>query len=77
MSTFDPNLSILPPHQRALWSELSAVPPHFVLYGGTAIAPRDLRVNSPLANIPKFMTALEIMPGEPMCRPENLRVRIW
>jgi hypothetical protein len=40
MSTFDPNLSTLPPHQRALWPELSVVPPHFVLYGGTAIALR-------------------------------------
>lgn len=40
MSTFDPNLSILPPHQRELWPELSAVPPHFVLYGDTAIALR-------------------------------------
>ena len=40
MSAFDPDLSILPLHQRALWSELSVVPPHYVLYGGTAIALR-------------------------------------
>ena len=40
MSGFDPNLSILPPHQRAIWSELAVLPPHFVLYGGTAIALR-------------------------------------
>ena len=31
-------LNVLPPAQRALWDELGAVPGHFVLYGGTAIA---------------------------------------
>jgi hypothetical protein len=35
---FAPRLDILPPPQRRLWQELSAVPPEFVLYGGTAIA---------------------------------------
>jgi hypothetical protein len=35
---FAPRLDILPPPQRRLWDELSAVPPEFVLYGGTAIA---------------------------------------
>jgi hypothetical protein len=35
---FVPRLDILPPPQRLLWHELSAVPPEFVLYGGTAIA---------------------------------------
>ena len=35
---FLPRLDILPPPQRRLWSELAAVPPEFVLYGGTAIA---------------------------------------
>jgi hypothetical protein len=40
MSDFHPDLSILPPHQRALWLELGVVPPHFVLYGGTAITLR-------------------------------------
>ena len=35
---FIPHLEILPPPQRRLWAELSAVPPEFVLYGGTAIA---------------------------------------
>jgi hypothetical protein len=33
-----PRLDILPPPQRRLWPELAAVPPEFVLYGGTAIA---------------------------------------
>ena len=40
MSAFPPDLSILPPHQRAIWLALGAVPPRFVLYGGTAIALR-------------------------------------
>jgi hypothetical protein len=34
------DLSILPAPQRRLWPELANVPPHFVLYGGTAIALR-------------------------------------
>jgi hypothetical protein len=36
--SFTPRLSILPTPQRLLWDELGAVPPAFVLYGGTAIA---------------------------------------
>ena len=35
---FEPNLSILPPEQRRLWSELGELPDSFVLCGGTAIA---------------------------------------
>jgi Nucleotidyl transferase AbiEii toxin, Type IV TA system len=35
-----PRLDVLPPQQRRLWSELSQLPEHFVLYGGTAIALR-------------------------------------
>jgi Nucleotidyl transferase AbiEii toxin, Type IV TA system len=37
---FSPKLNILPAPQRLLWSELSATPPEFILYGGTAIALR-------------------------------------
>ena len=37
---FAPRLDILPPPQRLLWHELSLTPPHFTLYGGTAIALR-------------------------------------
>ncbi len=37
---FEPRLDILPPAQRALWSELDATPTHFTLYGGTALALR-------------------------------------
>ncbi len=40
MTEFAPNLSALSQHQRALWPALGAVPRHFVLYGGTAIALR-------------------------------------
>lgn len=32
------HLDILPKEQRALWPELSQIPDHFTLYGGTAIA---------------------------------------
>jgi hypothetical protein len=36
-----PRLDILPPAQRMLWDELgAAIPPGFVLYGGTALALR-------------------------------------
>ena len=35
---FTPRLEILPEPQRRLWDELAAIPPEFVLYGGTAIA---------------------------------------
>lgn len=35
---FTPQLSILPPAQLSLWSELDQVPGEFVLYGGTALA---------------------------------------
>jgi hypothetical protein len=35
-----PLLDTLPPSQGRLWSELSVVPPDFVLYGGTALALR-------------------------------------
>jgi len=33
-----PHLKTLPPPQRALWDELTAIPKDFVLYGGTALA---------------------------------------
>lgn len=39
-NAFNPRLDILPAAQRRLWDELGATPPHFVLYGGTAIALR-------------------------------------
>jgi hypothetical protein len=36
--SFVPHLDILPKPQRRLWDEFAAVPPEFVLYGGTAVA---------------------------------------
>ncbi len=36
--TFQPDLSVLEPPQRRLWSELGDVPPSFMLCGGTAVA---------------------------------------
>ena len=38
MPEFLPRVEILPPAQKRLWTELSAVPDEFVLYGGTALA---------------------------------------
>jgi hypothetical protein len=38
MSDFVPRREILPPAQKRLWDELSAVPRDFVLYRGTALA---------------------------------------
>lgn len=38
MKSFLPRVDILPTAQRLLWPELSATPPEFTLYGGTAIA---------------------------------------
>jgi hypothetical protein len=35
---FEPHLEILPAAQKRLWTELTAVPNEFVLYGGTALA---------------------------------------
>ena len=40
MKTFEPRFDVLPQEQKALWPELRAVPPAFVLYGGTALALR-------------------------------------
>jgi hypothetical protein len=37
---FSPKLEVLPAAQRTLWSELSAIPSNFILYGGTALALR-------------------------------------
>ncbi len=38
MDSFRPELSILPPAQKKIWSKLASIPKNFVLYGGTAIA---------------------------------------
>lgn len=38
MQEFLPHLEVLAAAQRKLWTELSAVPGEFTLYGGTALA---------------------------------------
>jgi hypothetical protein len=43
VSVVAPHLEILPPAQGRLWKALAALPPTFVLYGGTALA---LRTNA-------------------------------
>lgn len=40
MHQFQPDLSILPEPQLALWGLLRYIPKHFILYGGTALALR-------------------------------------
>jgi putative endopeptidase len=40
-------------------------------------APAFLRVNGPLSDIPAFYRAFGIEPGDPMWRPDSLRVKIW
>ena len=40
-------------------------------------APAKWRVLGPLANIPDFYEAFGVKAGEPMYRPDSLRVRIW
>jgi putative endopeptidase len=40
-------------------------------------APNFLRINGPLANIPEFHKAFNIKEGDPMFRPDSLRVNIW
>jgi putative endopeptidase len=40
-------------------------------------SPAKFRVNGPLSNMPEFYNAFGIKQGEPMYRPENLRVKIW
>lgn len=40
-------------------------------------APNFLRVNGPLSNVPEFYEAFGIKEGDPMWRPDSLRVKIW
>jgi hypothetical protein len=40
VNRFAAKLDILPAAQRRLWNDLDAIPPGFVLYGGTALALR-------------------------------------
>lgn len=40
-------------------------------------APQFLRVNGPLADLPEFYRAFNVRPGDPLYRPDSLRVKIW
>ncbi len=40
-------------------------------------APQFLRVNGPLSDVPAVYTAFNIKEGDPMWRPDSLRVKIW
>jgi putative endopeptidase len=40
-------------------------------------SPPFLRVNGSTANVPEFHAAFGVRPGEPMYRPDSLRVEIW
>ena len=63
MHEFTPHLEVLPPAQRKLWAELTAVPREFVLYGGTALAlhlgHRDSLDFDFFSNRPLDLTSLE------------------
>ena len=74
-----PLLDTLPPEQRRLWPELSQIPEHFVLYGGTALGLRlggrqsvdfDFFTNQPvsadvLSRSLAFLHGAEIIQSEP------------
>ena len=40
-------------------------------------SPDKLRANGPLSNMPEFYKAFNVKPGDPMYRPDSLRVKIW
>jgi putative endopeptidase len=40
-------------------------------------SPAEWRVNGPFANIPAFYAAFGVKEGQPMWRPDSLRVNIW
>ncbi len=56
-----PRLEALPEAQQRLWPELVAVPPRFVLYGGTALA---LRLAHRISEDFDFFSSLPFVPEE-------------
>ncbi len=40
-------------------------------------SPAFLRVNGPMSNVPAFYQAFGVKPGDPMYRPDSVRVQIW
>lgn len=87
MTEFEPNLAVLPPEQRSLWPELTQVPPHFALYGGTAIALRlghrrsvDYDFFSPQPFVPDdLVRQIPFLAGAERLRSEanTLSVSVW
>lgn len=58
---FQPHFETLSPAQRVLWPELAEVPPHFVLYGGTALT---LRLGHRESLDFDFFSSTTVIPGE-------------
>lgn len=40
-------------------------------------SPAKWRVNGPFANVPEFYEAFKVKEGDPMWRPDSLRVKVW
>jgi putative endopeptidase len=40
-------------------------------------SPGEYRVIGPLSNMPEFLEAFQVKPGDPMYRPDKIRVKIW
>lgn len=47
------------------------------LRGTSGYAPDRERVNGAVMNIPEFYEAFDVRPGDPMYRPERVRVKVW
>jgi predicted metalloendopeptidase len=63
------------------WAQVwrSNVRPQFarLLVAVDVHGPNAFRVNGPLANMPEFARAFGCRPGDPMVRPDSVRVAIW
>jgi putative endopeptidase len=60
-----------------VWHELVR-PEQARVYAATdPHSPSRWRVNGPLSNLPEFARAFGCRPGDPMVRPDSVRVRIW
>jgi hypothetical protein len=72
---FSPRLDILPAAQQRLWRELSQMPDHFILYGGTAIALRLGHRQSMDFDFfsPKMFEPRELLEGLPCLKGAEVR----